>query len=82
MLPLELPTGTHRHLSVRSLCAPQGLTVSADAVQAAVGRAAVQDVTGWSSPEVPGAAALPFHAVPVAAAVCRLAGRLVDTHDG
>ena len=82
MLPLELPTGTHCHLHVRSLRAPQQRTGSADAMQAAVGRAAVQDVTGWASPEVPSAAALPFHTVPVTAAVYRLAGRLVDTHDG
>lgn len=51
-------------------------------MQAAVGRATVQDVTGWTSPEVLSAVALPFHAVPVTAAVCRFAGRLVDTHYG
>lgn len=50
-------------------------------MQAAVGSATVQDVTGWASPEVPRAVALPFHAVPVPTTVCRLAGRLVDTHD-
>lgn len=51
-------------------------------MQAAVGRAAVQRVTGWASPEVPSAAALPLHAVPVTAAVRGLAGGLVDAHDG
>lgn len=51
-------------------------------MQAAVGRAAVQRVTGWATPEVPSAAALPLHTVPVTAAVRRLAGGLVDAHDG
>lgn len=60
----------------------QGLTGGAGTMQAAVGRATVQRVTGWASPEVPSTVALPLHAVPVAAAVCRLTGRLVDTHNG
>lgn len=65
---------------------PAGITQAsrggAGTMQAAVGRATVQRVTGWASPEVPSTVALPLHAVPVAAAVCRLTGRLVDTHNG
>lgn len=78
------PGATHRHplASISVSEAPQGLTVGADAMQAAVGRATVQDVTGWTSPEGPSAAALPLHTGPMATAVRGLTAGLVDAHNG
>lgn len=61
---------------------PQGLTGAAFAVQAAVGRAAVQGVAGGAGPEGAVAAAAPGRAEPVAAAVGRVTARFVNTHHG
>lgn len=50
-------------------------------MQAAVGRAAVQEAAVRSYPEVSNALALSQDAAPVAVAVWGLAGRLMDAHD-